>query len=87
LLPEIHGAIRDGVGELQRGCFDKCRWCTEGGFPKALDVLEISRGHDSVGKGDSAMRAVSQKRKFTQVTVGEKSSNINHFLRWLLNWN
>ena len=44
------------------------------------DVLEILRGHVSVGKGDSAMRAVLQKRKFTQVTVGERSSNINHFL-------
>jgi hypothetical protein len=41
---------------------------------RLLDVLEILRGHVSVGKGDSAMRAVSQKRKFAQVTVGERSS-------------
>jgi hypothetical protein len=41
---------------------------------------KISRGHVSVGKGDSAMRAVSQKRKFKRVTVGERSSDINHFL-------
>jgi hypothetical protein len=63
-----------------------------GGFPTALDVLEISRGHVSVGKGDSAMRAVSPKRKFTQVTVSERSSNIDHVLTVflelgeLLNW-
>ena len=42
--------------------------------------FEILRGHVSVGKGDSAMKAVSPKMKFTQVTVGERSSNLNHFL-------
>jgi hypothetical protein len=47
---------------------------------RILEGFEILRGHVSVDKGNSAMKAVLPKVKFTQVVVGERSSNINHFL-------